>query len=263
MDSIKTAVILAAGLGMRLRDVCPGKPKGLLALDGLPLVERSIQQLRRHGIRKIIIATGYLAADYEALAAAYAPLVQTVHNEHYADSGSMYSLYCARDLVDEPFLLLESDLLYEDRALATLLAFPAPDAILLSGPTHSTDEMYVEARANRFYAMSKERAKLQSVSGEMVGISKISRPLFQQMIDHAAAYFRKSRHLHYEDGCLNQLAHRHPIALCKVEDLIWTEIDNASHLRRAETLIWPAIRRQETAHSRVRVMPAAHQEIAQ
>lgn len=48
---------------MRLREVFTGKLKGLLALDNLPLVERSIQQLRRHGIRKIIIVTGYLAAD--------------------------------------------------------------------------------------------------------------------------------------------------------------------------------------------------------
>ena len=261
MHSITTAVILAAGLGLRLRDVFTGKPKGLLALDNLPLVERSIQQLRRHGIRNIIIVTGYLAADYEALAAAYAPLVQTVHNEYYADSGSMYSLYRARDLINEPFLLLESDLLYEDRALTKLLAFPAPDAILVSVPTHSNDEMYVEARANRFYAMSKTRDKLQAVSGEMVGISKISLPLFHQMITHAERYFRTSRHFHYEDGCLNQLAQQHPIALCKVDDLIWAEIDNASHLRRAETLIWPAIRRQETTHHSMYSMATATAEI--
>ena len=120
MQPITTAVILAAGLGMRLRDAFSGKPKGLLAIGGQPLVERSIQQLMAHGINDIVVVTGYLAEEYEALADVY-PYVRTVHNPSYADSGSMYSLYCARDAITGPFLLLESELLYENRALSTLL----------------------------------------------------------------------------------------------------------------------------------------------
>ena len=52
-----------------------------------------------------------------------------VHNPDYADSGSMYSLYCARDVIDEGFLLLESDLIYESRALDVLLGSDAQDAV--------------------------------------------------------------------------------------------------------------------------------------
>jgi 2-aminoethylphosphonate-pyruvate transaminase len=243
--STTKAVILAAGLGMRLRDVFTGKPKGLLTIEGISLVERSIQLLRAHGIHEIVIVTGHLAEAYEALAADYAPFVRTVHNPYYADSGSMYSLYCARTVIDAPFLLLESDLLYEARALATLLAFPAEDAMLVSGFTYSNDEMYIEARDGHFYQMSKDRSRLQSIIGEMVGISQISAALYQQMLTYAEEYFKTSRHLHYEDGCLTAIAQQHAISICHVTDLVWTEIDNADHLARAQSRIWPQIQRQE------------------
>lgn len=240
MQPITTAVILAAGLGMRLRDTFSGKPKGLLAIGGQPLVERSIQQLMAHGIRDIIIVTGYLAEEYEALADAY-PCVRTVHNPCYADSGSMYSLYCARDLIREPFLLLESDLLYESRALYALLESSFEAAILVSGFTQSGDEIYIETRGDYFYHMSKERRDLQQVVGELVGVSKISAALFEKMLAYSSAYFQKSLHLHYEDGCLNQVAKETQIPICFIPDLLWTEIDNADHLHRAERVIWPQI----------------------
>ena len=240
MQPITTAVILAAGLGMRLRDTFSGKPKGLLSIGGVPLVERSIQQLIAHGIHDIIIVTGYLAEEYEALADAY-PTVRTVHNPSYADSGSMYSLYCARDAITGPFLLLESDLLYESRALSTLLNSPFEAAILVSGFTQSGDELYIETRDDYFYHMSKERRELQHIVGELVGISKISNTLFEKMIAYSSAYFQKSLHLHYEDGCLNQVAKETQIPICFVPDLLWTEIDNAAHLHRAESVIWPQI----------------------
>ena len=240
MQPVTTAVILAAGLGMRLRDTFSGKPKGLLSIGGVPLVERSIQQLMAHGIHDIIIVTGYLAEEYEALADAY-PTVRTVHNPSYADSGSMYSLYCARDAITGPFLLLESDLLYESRALSTLLDSPFEAAILVSGFTQSGDELYIETRDDYFYHMSKERRELQHIVGELVGISKISNTLFEKMIAYSSAYFQKSLHLHYEDGCLNQVAKETQIPICFVPDLLWTEIDNAAHLHRAESVIWPQI----------------------
>lgn len=248
MQPITTAVILAAGLGMRLRDTFTGKPKGLLSIAGVPLVERSIQQLMAHDINDIIIVTGYLAEDYEALAENYL-IVRTVHNPYYADSGSMYSLYCARKLINKPFLLLESDLLYENRALSTLLDSPFEAAILVSGFTLSGDEIYIETKGGYFYHMSKQRRDLQAIMGELVGISKISDTLFAQMIGSSEAYFQKSLHWHYEDGCLNQVGKEIPIPICFVPDLVWCEIDNAEHLRRAKSIIWAQLQRLKQSQS--------------
>lgn len=240
MYSIKTAIILAAGLGLRLRDTFSGRPKGLLSIDGTSLIERSIQQLIEHGINDIVLVTGYLAHDYESIANTN-QFVRVVHNPLYADSGSMYSLYCARHAIHDHFLLLESDLLYESRALCTLLNSPLDSAILASGFTQSGDEVYIEAKDNYLYHISKQPNDLQKVVGELVGISKISRSLFKKMLTYSEHYFQKSLHLNYEDGCLNQVAKQTQIPICLVPDLLWAEIDNATHLHRAESVIWPQI----------------------
>lgn len=243
MQRPTTAVILAAGLGMRLRDTFSGKPKGLLSIVGQSLVERSIQQLTEHGINDIILVTGYLAQYYESIADTN-QIVRTIHNPFYANSGSMYSLYCARDAISSPFLLLESDLLYENRALRTLLDSSFGSAILVSGFTQSGDEIYIEAKNNYFYHMSKKPNELQYIMGEFVGISKISSSLFEKMIAYSERYFEKSLHLHYEDGCLNQVAKEILIPICFMPDLLWTEVDNAAHLHRAEYVIWPRLQQQ-------------------
>jgi 2-aminoethylphosphonate-pyruvate transaminase len=211
--AVTTAVILAAGQGTRLREHVADYPKGFLRIGERPIVEESVLRLAAHGITRVVIVTGYAAGYYEELARARAPLVETVHNAEFAASGSMYSLYCARALVREPFLLLESDLVYEPRALVELLDHPADDAILLSGPTGAGDEVYVEARDGRLVGMSKDRARLgPEVAGELVGISKISAALFGVMQRIAATAFARSLKFDYETDCFVAAARERAIA---------------------------------------------------
>jgi choline kinase len=238
---VKTAVILAAGMGTRLRSEHEGLPKGFLELNGQSLIERSIKLLQQAGITDIVIVTGYLAEHYEQLAERSAGLVRTVHNEKFAESGSMYSLCCARDLLDGDFLLLESDLLYEARALDVLLAHESPDAILLSGPTNAGDEVYVEAPTGSLISMSKSKSELGSVAGELVGISKISAELFAAMTHLARERFRETLRYDYETDCLVDTAQNRAIDCPVVADLIWTEIDDPAHLERARKEILPKL----------------------
>jgi len=244
---ISSAVILAAGMGTRLRGEVEDVPKGFLRLGQRPIIEESIDRLVAAGIREVVIVTGYCADHYERLAAGRDGLVRTVHNPRFADSGSMYSLYCARDGIDDDFLLLESDLIYEPRALTELLDEPAADAILLSGPTGAGDEVWVEARDDNLVAMSKERDALTgSVAGELVGISKISAGLFTLMQEIADRAFKTSLHYDYETDCLVTAAARRPIRCPVVTDLVWSEIDDPAHLQRAREQIYPQLESMES-----------------
>ena len=78
-------------------------------------MEESISKLRSRGIGRVVIVTGHLRHFYDDLRSERDGLI-TVHNPWFADSGSMSSLACARDLRGTDFLLLESDLVYESRA---------------------------------------------------------------------------------------------------------------------------------------------------
>lgn len=231
--NLRSAVILAAGQGKRLQSEVSGYPKGFLRLGKRPIVEESILRLLAAGIEDVVIVTGYSAGHYESLARAWPGHVRTVHNPDFARSGSMYSLYRAREMLAGPFLLLESDLIYEPRALETLLRQDAEDAVLLSGPTGAGDEVYVEAPGGRLRAMSKDRARLgPEVAGELVGISRISAGLFTLMQRIAAQAFRHSLAFDYETDCLVAAAQERPIACPLVADLLWGEIDDPAHLER-------------------------------
>jgi 2-aminoethylphosphonate-pyruvate transaminase len=229
-------------MGTRLRTEHADKPKGFVELDGKAIIDVSIASLERAGIRDVVIVTGYGAEAYQELAARYEGLVRLAHNERFAESGSMYSLYCARDLIDDDFLLLESDLVYEPRALDVLIEHDGSDAILLSGPTGAGDEVYVAAPEGRLIAMSKDKAALPCApAGELVGISRVSRGLFAMMKGIAEQAFEDSLYFDYETDCLTQAAQSWAISCPVVNDLIWSEIDDPAHLQRVRETVWPLI----------------------
>ena len=246
MSTIRTAVILAAGRGTRLAGELADRPKGFIRIGTQPIVEESIERLLAAGIQEVIIVTGHLADQYEELARRRAGTVQTVHNQRFADSGSMYSLYCARERIREPFLLLESDLVYEPRALTTLLAGPAEDAILLSGPTSAGDEVFVATQGGFLAGMSKRRADLAGeVTGELVGITRVSPGLFALMCRIAGTAFRRTLMFDYETDCLVAAGRELPIACPLVPDLLWGEIDDPGQLARVRDRVYPELQRRQ------------------
>ncbi|MEK5376512.1 2-aminoethylphosphonate aminotransferase [Paenibacillus sp. FSL P2-0173] len=243
---VNTAVILAAGLGSRLKERTAHKPKGFLEIDDLSIIERSILQLIKSGIEHIWIGTGYLAQEYERLARKY-PEVQCVHNNRYKDSGSMYTLYNMRDSVHEDFLLLESDLLYDIAGLKNLLADTRSDVILSSGATHSNDEVYIEMDGEgHLIAMSKQIELLGRVDAELVGISKVSLDTYQRMCRLVEADFHNHLKWDYEQA-LVEVGKGKLISVKKIEKFIWCEIDTEEHLQRAREVIYPKLK-QPAAH---------------
>ncbi len=238
---IDTAVILAAGMGTRLRNVLKDVPKGFLEIEENSLVKLSVMNLLKSGITKIIIATGYLSKHYDNFAKEY-NCVRLVNNINYAHSGSMYSLYCVKELIHNDFILLESDLIYENRAIEELIHFKKENAILISGLTNSGDEVYVETKNDKIYNMSKNKRTLNEISGELVGISKISVGMFQQMISISKIFFKKDLNLDYED-CIISTASKYPVYYLKIDNLIWAEIDDEIHLNRVKNVIYPYIKR--------------------
>lgn len=235
---IDTAVILAAGLGTRLQPYTHEIPKGFMKVGGETLIERSVQILKSNGIQKIIIGTGHLSEQYENFAHNHGLI--TYKNPNFATTGSFQTLCCGKDLIPNDFLLLESDLLYQERAITELLGFDADDAILCSGFTESNDEVYVESSEDgRLRNLSKQRNQLKSIDAELVGIWKISKALFDKLIVHHSSA-NDAMTKDYERA-ISSLAANHPIKVLKLEDLLWCEIDNEEHLERAINKILPRL----------------------
>lgn len=225
-------VILAAGLGSRLGHHLP---KGLLSPGGESLLQRSIRLLEAAGLGPVTLVVGHQAEVYKALP----EKLNFVDNPHYATTGSLLSLRLAfRDLQDD-LLVLESDLLYEARALPAVAKSPEPNLILLSGFTEAGDEVYVDSPEGRLRSMSKRREDLPAEPcGEFVGICRFSKELLRDMDEWGAAH----PEAHYESDGVVALCAKHRVATLKIPDLVWCEVDDAHHWQRCQELILPRLR---------------------
>lgn len=244
---VTTAVILAAGLGSRLKDRTLEKPKAFLEIGGKSLIERSIENLLSKGIQKIIIGTGYLHQYFDDLRETYPQLI-TKRNDEYASTGSLYTLYVVKELLDGPFLLLEGDLLYEPAALDYLLEDSRDTIVLGSDATDSGDEVYIQCTDKGFLqTMNKDKNALAHADAELIGISKLSLDALNQMVLFAKTkYEQGNNELHYEDGLVG-IAPIQNIAIKIVNDLAWCEIDDEQHLQRALTVVYPKIVSRSTS----------------
>jgi len=177
--------------------------------------------------------------------------VHCVRNERYAETGSMYTLHQAQNEIDSPFLLLESDLLYEPRALVSLLHLRSDDdcVILASGFTNSGDEVYLETGTGGLLRnLSKDRTQLRSVDAELVGVSRVGPATVRAMCGFMEQRDEGPK-LSYED-VFAAIAAAQPIRVLKIEDLVWCEIDDAAQLERAQTRIVKALDNLDT-HNRL------------
>jgi len=241
---IKQAVILAAGLGSRLKDKTASMPKGFIELGGNAMVEWSVQKLIACGIEKIIIGTGYHRERYDELAKKY-PAIQTAFNADYEKTGSMATLSVCASLVTDDFLLLESDLIYDSIGLTALCNDIHENVILASGATNSGDEVYIEADDFFLKAVSKKREELSSICGELVGISKLTPALLQEMCRYAEKRRSEFPKLDYEHA-IASCTDKHEVFVRKIEYYAWREIDDDNHLRIAEAEILPRILENES-----------------
>ncbi len=240
--NITQAVILAAGMGVRLKELNRGIPKGFITLgDDKPIIEYSIDALLACGIKDIIIVTGFMDEYYENLRSRY-PQIKTVRNEKYSETGTMYSLGCARHLLEADFILLESDLIYEIRAIKELLQSPNKDSILISGKTDAGDEVYVGADGDWVKQISKDKKTLNSIAGEFVGISKLSYEFYLKLIQTAEEGFDSNLLISYDMDCLVAVAEKNHLGFLKIKNLLWAEIDDVSQLNKAQK-VWQNIKK--------------------
>lgn len=97
------AIILAAGLGTRLRPLTNDRPKCMVEVGGTPMVERQIQFLHEVGIGDITLVSGYKAESLEYLKDKYG--VRIVPNPRYDTANNIYSMYVVKELLGDTYVL--------------------------------------------------------------------------------------------------------------------------------------------------------------
>lgn len=236
---IKTAVMLAAGMGQRLRPYTEDRPKCLVPVAGKPLLAHTIDALEQAGFDRFVIITGYQHEKVDHFIDEYTgPLkIETIYNDQYHCTNNIYTLWFAGKYIHEAFVLIESDLIYDSKLLEMLRA---PDRIALSlfdptlhNGTRATicDEGCLESLITNEF--EPENVKIYKT----VNMASFSYPTWQELlIELSNCIDGDGAHSFYEE-CIKSLVNKKKIKMKAIDfsDLWWDEIDSEDDLNRVNT----------------------------
>jgi choline kinase len=232
-------IILAAGRGSRLNHVAGGGPKCLVRVGGLTLVERQIASLRLAGIEDIVVVVGCQA---DRVRRACGPSVQFIENTRFAQTNSLYSLWLARPLLLDGFVVMNCDVVCHPQMLIDLVSSQHDNALLVSydaGPL-GDEEMKVQVRRGVVTDLSKTMAP-EDADGENVGIVKFgafdARRLAQCLDARIAAGGTRD----WAPRAFLDFARERPLHAVGTRGFPWTEIDFPEDYERAVGEVLPAI----------------------
>ena len=130
------AIILAAGMGRRLRELTKDNTKCMVQVNGEPLIDRLLRQLSKLGLSRVVIVVGHKRENLIShIGSRYDDVldIEYVENPIYDKTNNIYSLALAKDkLVEDDTLLIESDLILDDRMFSLILGDPYPNLALVA-----------------------------------------------------------------------------------------------------------------------------------
>jgi len=235
-------IILAAGKGARLNGTAGDKPKCLVEAGGMTLIERQIRVLEAAGIDEIVVVVGCQA---DRVRARCGHQVTYVENVRFAETNSMYSLWCARALLYEGFVVLNCDVLFHPALLQDLLTSRHENALLLAyrDPDQAPfgdEEMKVRVRCGRVVDMSKTMDP-EEADGENLGIVKFGPEGASVLVGIMDALVNAGELRAWAPRAFRDFARKHPLFALGTRGLPWIEIDFPEDYRRAVREVLPEI----------------------
>jgi len=244
------AIILAAGMGRRLKKLTQDRTKCMVKVNGVALIERMLRQLDSLGLSRIVLVVGYERDDLIKFVNGLdvnTP-IEYIVNEIYDKTNNIYSLYLAKHyLVAEDTLLLESDLIFEDSILNKLIDDQHPNLALVAKFENWMDGTVVTLDARnkiqRFITKNEFLYSEMSEYYKTVNIYKFSQKFSEtHYVPFLEAYCKAlGNNIYYEQvlKVIIMLKNADVYAL-KLENEHWYEIDDIQDLDIAESIFTDA-----------------------
>ena len=240
------AIILAAGMGKRLGEYTKNNTKCMVPVNGVPLIDRVLNQLSSLKLSRVVIVVGYegqklidyIGNEYNGLKIEY------IFNSIYDKTNNIYSLALAKDKMQEDdTLLLESDLIFDDRLFSLVVDNPCPNLALVAKYEAWMDGTMVQIDDERNIVnfVPKEAFRHEQADSyyKTVNIYKLSKEFSaNRYVPFLEAYMKAIGNNEYYENVLRILS----FLDCKnlkalpITDEKWYEIDDKQDLDIAEAL---------------------------
>ncbi|THF80790.1 HAD-IIA family hydrolase [Cohnella fermenti] len=235
------AVILAAGIGSRLRPLTYEAPKCMTEVYGVSILERQVQAFERIGIQDIIIITGYRSTDIESLnlPIRYNQVNFTfIENSDYESTNNMYSLYLGRSKVDgSPFYLCNGDVFFDPQIVQEMNQDPALSLVAVDSQNYFEESMKVTVNQSGVITDISKGIKKESAFACSIDLYKFS-------AESSSILFKELRHLieteqrlkDWTEVALQGLFRTSRLTMYpyQIGDRNWVEIDDFNDLLLAD-----------------------------
>jgi len=240
------AVILAAGRGTRIQELTHGVPKCLLPFGDKTILDFQLDNLFQAGISKIAIVVGHAEPKIVDHVAQHQveklPGITFISNPDFARTNNIYSLWLAQGWVGgDDFVCLNADVLFHpDILLPALQTHDDLSVIVDSEFREETTKVIIQD--NRVVKLSKSVSR-RDYSGTFVNIARFSSRGGRRLFAKIESMLREGRMDQFFNDAIGQLsAEGVRVGFTETEGLPWAEIDDASDLHYARTIVYPGLK---------------------
>ncbi len=235
------AIILAAGVGSRLRPLTANKPKCLVKVAGKSILDYQIGAFVSAGIKEIIIIIGYEAEKVQRYCKKIKDIkIKLIRTPDYENTNNMYSLYLARDdLVGENFILVNGDVVFESEILYKMVHSPFRDLIACDRSVYNKESMKIKIVEDGYIRSIRKTITKKSAHATSIDLYKFSEKsslvLFQEIIK----IIEVEKNLRdWTEVVLDRLFQRKALKIkpLDIDGKSWIEIDNYNDLACADKI---------------------------
>ncbi|HIM73570.1 MAG TPA: phosphocholine cytidylyltransferase family protein [Candidatus Marinimicrobia bacterium] len=236
------AVILAAGVGSRIKPLTDNCPKSLLKINGKTILEMMISHIQRCGISEVVFVLGYLQDQIKNYVKTQFPdlVVHFITNEKYEVTNTGYSLMLTKNFVlGSTFIKFDADVVFDINILKSLIASEYDNCLCIDKNINlDAEEIKVIIRdKNRVVKASKTVKPLDAI-GESIGIEKISSEAAQALFSELELMMKDEQYYQeYYEAVYERLIEKDvPFHALDISGLKWTEIDTQEDFMMAENI---------------------------
>ena len=235
------AVILSAGQGKRLLPLTANDPKCLVNIEGRAILEWQIGELAKCGIDRVSVVAGYQFNKVKNLMNFNhnSSGVQVLYNPTFSWADNLFSCWVARHEMDEEFVLLNGDTLFEAQLLQGLLNAPAQPVTVVTHRKsyYDADDMKVSLDGDRLVAIGKQ-LPADSVDAESIGMILFREKgpqMFRAALENAMR--DPSSYKKWYLSVIAQMAKTMPVGTFSANGRHWCEVDFPADLNQAERVV--------------------------